>query len=268
MNDILAQVDKYMHEALESRLPQVSKAELEDNGAVFYMNGKNGTAFDWYVNEHFPCFFIFYNDEENLGAVQAILHCNGRLSVYVYGDKGHADPEETVHTVDASADQLICLAAFLTENADEKKIWDAHIRDLPDNDMSDDRSVGIFLENKKYYIPMIERRKLWDMTAIVSAKVRAEGWKIGYGVRGEPTREGDSGWFFGAGSETDDYVNDANNLELWKIGSVLMYDPALNELINVPYGTSIIRVDHDKFETDGPDKEMLIEKVQPEPDMS
>ena len=96
MNDILSQVDKYMHEALESRLPQVSKAELEDNGAVFYMNGKNGTAFDWYVNEHFPCFFIFYNDEENLGAVQAILHCNGRLSVYVYGDKGHADPEETV----------------------------------------------------------------------------------------------------------------------------------------------------------------------------
>jgi Uncharacterized protein conserved in bacteria len=109
-------------------------------------------------------------------------------------------------------------------------------------------------------MPMIERRKLWEMTAIISKKVRVDGWKISYGIRTEPTREGDSGWYFGVGNETEDYVNDAGNLELWKIGSVLMYDQALNELITAPYGTEIIRVDHDRFEIDSQDKEILIEK--------
>lgn len=262
MNKILVQVDEYMHTALESKLPKISLADLENSGAIFYMNGKNGTAFDWFVNEHFPCFFIFYGDKENLGAVKAILGSDGRLSVYVYGDNGHAEPEEISFTVEAEAEKLLDLAVLLTENADEKKIWNMDISKLSCNDKPDDNSVNKFLESKKYYTPMIERKKLWGMTAIVSKKVREEGWKIGYGVRGEPTREEDSGWYFCAGNESDDYVNDANNLELWKIGSVLMYDNALNELITAPYGTAIVRVDHDRFEIDAPEKEILIEKGQ------
>lgn len=260
MNKILEQVNKYMHEALKSRLPEISTADLEDNGAVFYMNGKNGTAFDWYVNEHFPNFFIFYSDRENLGAVKALLYSDGRLSIYVYGDKGHAEPVEIDSVIDADADQLLNLAVFLTENADEKKIWDADIRNLASDDMLDDQSVEMFLESKKYYMPMIERKKLWEMTAIVSKKVREEGWKISYGMREEPTREGDSGWYFCVGNESDDYLDNADNFELWKIGSVLMFDQTLNELITVPYGTAIIRVDHDKFEIDTPEKDILIEK--------
>ena len=136
------------------------------------------------------------------------------------------------------------------------------ISNLSCDDKPDDNSVNKFLESKKYYMPMIERKKLWEMTAIVSKKVREEGWKIGYGVREEPTREEDSGWYFCAGNESDDYVNDAHNFELWKVGSVLMYDNALNELITAPYGTAIIRVDHDRFEIDAPEKEILIEKGQ------
>lgn len=260
MNKILVQVDEYMHAALESKLPEINSAELEDNGAVFYMNGKNGTAFDWFVNEHFPCFFIFYSDKENLGAVQAILGSDGRLSVYVYGDKGHAEPEKLSFDVEADAEELLELAVLLTENADEKKIWDTDISKLSCDDKPDDSLVNKFLESEKYYLPMIERKKLWGMTAIVSRKVREEGWKIGYGVRGEPIREGDSGWYFGAGNETDDYINNTDNLELWKVGSVLMYDNALNEFINEPYGTAIVRVDHDRFETDAPEKEIFIEK--------
>ena len=39
--------------------------DLEKDGAIFYMNGKNGTAFDWYFNDHFPAFFIFYVYSDN-----------------------------------------------------------------------------------------------------------------------------------------------------------------------------------------------------------
>ena len=260
MNKILVQVDKYMHEALENKLPEVGVSELEDDGAVFYMNGKNGTVFDWYVNEHFPCFFIFYGDRENLGAVKATLYTDGNLSVYVYDDKGHAEPEELNYRIDADDNQLLNLAVLLTENADNKRIWDEDIRKLVCDGVPDDNSVNTFRGLKEFHQPMIERRKMYGMTAIISKKVREGGWKISYGMRDKPTKEGDSGWYFCVGDESDDYINDARNLELWSIGSVLMCDQALNEFITVPYGTAIVRVDHDKFEIDAPGKEMLIEK--------
>lgn len=72
----------------------------------------------------------------------------------------------------------------------------------------------------------------------------------------------DGGWYFCAGNEGDEYVNDPENLELWKVGSVLMYDNALNELIASPYGTAVVRVDHDRFETDESGKKMIVEKRQ------
>ena len=72
MNKIFERLSTYMLDSLKKALPDVKKTELENDGAVFYMNGKNGTEFDWYVNDHLPNFFIFYNDKENLGAVKAI----------------------------------------------------------------------------------------------------------------------------------------------------------------------------------------------------
>ena len=130
MNHIFTQIDHYMHEALQQELPEVKTTDLEKDGAVFYMNGKNGTAFDWYVNDHLPGFFIFYNDKENLGAVKATLYSDGNLSVYVYGERGHAKPEQLEVTIEAEAQELYRLAALLTKTADEKRIWDADIHDL------------------------------------------------------------------------------------------------------------------------------------------
>ena len=118
MNDILSQVEKFMHGALKEKLPQVNLSDLEDNGAVFYMNGKNGTAFDWYVNDHLPCFFMFYGDKENLGAVKAMLYNDCNMSVYVYGEKGHAQPVELNYDIDTDAKKLFDLAVLLTDKDD------------------------------------------------------------------------------------------------------------------------------------------------------
>ena len=73
MNKILYETQTIMLECMQAALPDIRPDNLENDGAVYFMNGKNGTAFDWYVNEHLPCFFIFYNDAENLGAVKAML---------------------------------------------------------------------------------------------------------------------------------------------------------------------------------------------------
>jgi hypothetical protein len=41
-----------------------------------------------------------------------------------------------------------------------------------------------------------------------------------------------------------------------------MYDQALAEFITMPYGTAVVRVDHDRFEIDEPGKEGLVEKKE------
>ena len=55
-----------------------SFSELEEDGKVYYMNGKNGTEYDWFVNEHLPSFMVFYNDRQNLCAVKATVYTDGR----------------------------------------------------------------------------------------------------------------------------------------------------------------------------------------------
>ena len=216
-----------MHEALKKGLPDIKPCELEKDEAVFYMNGKNGTAFDWYVNEHFPNFFIFYNDTENLGAVKATLYTDGGLTIYVYGEKGHAEPVTFEEQVEATAEELLDLAVMLTENADSKRIWDDDIRILETDGRPEPEAVDFFRSLEEAHEPMIERRNLLPKTVVVSKKVREGGWKIGYGVRDEPTNERDSGWFFCVGDETEEYSNDPGNLELWVVNSALIYDPAL-----------------------------------------
>ena len=260
MNHIFTQIEHYMHEALQQELPEVKTTDLEKDGAVFYMNGKNGTAFDWYVNAHLPCFFIFYNDKENLGAVKATLYSDGNLSVYVYGERGHAKPEQLEVTIEAETQELYRLAALLTKMADEKRIWDADIQDLDSDSEPDADVLKFFADLEEAHAPMKARAEMLGKTAILSKKIREEGWKIGYGIRMEPTNERDSGWAFSAGNETYEYINDPDNLELWVINSVLMYEPALTEFITEPEGTGVVRVSSDRFEIDAPGKKIVAEK--------
>ena len=258
MNKILIQLEKYMYDSLKLKVPNVSKGNLEKDGAIFYMNGKNGTEFEWFVNDHFPCFFIFYNDEENLGAVKAILYKNGDLLVYVYGENGHSEPERLDYKIEAEEKELLNLAVSFKKNADEKRVWDEDITMIENDTFPDEKALEEFVSHQKDYEPIRERILLLSKTAIVSKKVREGNWMIGYGMRSEPTRERDSGWYFCVGDEDEEYVNNPENLELWMVNSVLMRDPEVREFIEAPYGTAIIRVAPDKFEVDKMDKEIFI----------
>ena len=262
MNKIFEQVGRYMHDALQKALPGIKPSDLEKDGAIFYMNGKNGTAFDWYVNEHFPNFFIFYGDKENLGAVKASLYTDGGLTIYVYGDKGHAEPATFEEQVEATEDELLGLAVLLTKNADCNKVWDDDIGILKADGSPDKKDIEFFLSLEEAHKPMIERRDLLPKTVIVSKKVREGGWKISYGMRTEPTNERDSGWYFCVGDESEEYVNDPKNLEIWAVNSALMYEPLLNEFITYPYDTAIVRVSEDSFEPDEPGKQIFICKKE------
>lgn len=73
MHRVLKEIESIIHKNIAEVLPNLSFDELEDDGTVFLMNGKNGTEFEWYVNEKLPVFMAFYNDEANMGAAKALM---------------------------------------------------------------------------------------------------------------------------------------------------------------------------------------------------
>ena len=87
MNRILNEIKEIIKQNINEYLPDVKPCDLEESGTVYYMNGKNGTEFDWYVNEHLPSFMVFYNDEQNLGAVSLSIYTDGGILLYIYGEK-------------------------------------------------------------------------------------------------------------------------------------------------------------------------------------
>jgi len=72
----------------------------------------------------------------------------------------------------------------------------------------------------------------------VTSKVLYDGVKIGYLYRETPDNEEDSGWRILAGDETDDYMNDADNLHFVSLGAVLREDDRILALLKAPAGSS------------------------------
>ena len=62
--------------------------------------------------------------------------------------------------------------------------------------------------------------------------------------------EQDSGWQFFAGDESDEYINDVNNVELCIVGSIIGIDPILMNYIDSPVGASFVRISSSEFEAE------------------
>lgn len=74
------------------------------------------------------------------------------------------------------------------------------------------------------------------------------GKKVGWCYREQPT-EGrpDSGWRFFSGEESEDYVNDAQNTEVYDLNTICNYDPDILPLLTAPVGTAYMRGPDGKF---------------------
>ena len=181
MQRILTELEQKIQECLRTYLPEVKTSELEDNGTVYYMNGKNGTEFDWHVNDRLSDFMVFYDDEDKLGAVKASLYRDGGLLIYVYGDQGRSIRQEIKDLYfDVTEEEMLKLAVQLRNAADDKRVWDAAIREI-DTDTEPERDeVEKFVSNKKYYEETRRRKDLFGKSAYVSRKIFDEGRIVGY----------------------------------------------------------------------------------------
>ena len=260
MNRILDQIKKIIKDNISEYLPEVKSSELEEDGAVYYMNGKNGTEFDWYVNEHLPNFMVFYNDEKNLGAAKLSVYDDGGILLYIYGDKGNKVVKEIKTSIDVTEDEMFKLAVILKNEADDNRIWDANIDKInTDIEITDDKIVE-FQNTKQYMEPTINRNKILVKTAYVSKMIFEEGWKVGYMCRDEALNENDSGWSFMAGNESREYADDYKNIVILSVYEVCQLDPDIMDYIDNPVGSRFIRISSNEFEIDKNDKEIYVEK--------
>ncbi len=62
--------------------------------------------------------------------------------------------------------------------------------------------------------------------------------------REQPLNETDSGWRFFTGNETQDYVDNHNNLSFYDVNTIVNYDISILPYLTSPIGTELSRLEN------------------------
>ncbi|MBP7644210.1 MAG: DUF2185 domain-containing protein [Saprospiraceae bacterium] len=84
-------------------------------------------------------------------------------------------------------------------------------------------------------------------SCIASDKITIDGCQVGFMYREEPDFETDSGWRFFSGYETDEYINNPENLMIYDINTIANYDNAIIPYIEMEIGTELERQGDNSF---------------------
>jgi len=78
-------------------------------------------------------------------------------------------------------------------------------------------------------------------------KITIEGMKVGYMYREVPDKESDSGWRFFSGTESQDYVDNPENLKIYDVNTIANYDPDIIPYLDSDYGAEYERLQDSHF---------------------
>lgn len=96
----------------------------ELDGKIYYMNGNDGTSFDWNCNERVCEFMVFHENE--MGYIKLMVYNDNEIKIYVYADGGmHPTKELERHYYKNPLE----LANFLYRTFDMNGLWDEPIED-------------------------------------------------------------------------------------------------------------------------------------------
>ena len=73
--------------------------------------------------------------------------------------------------------------------------------------------------------------------ALAPKRLVEDKLKVRYMYREESDNAHDSGWRFFSGDETDEYVNDPENIGLYDVQTIAAIDPDVIPLLNSPTGS-------------------------------
>lgn len=111
---------------IRKKYPLITDEDLHSNGAVFYMNGNDGTDFDWNANDHTSEFYMYHENE--IGFIKLYVNKGDTYTAYIYPN-GEMSATETVRGNLDKGDSLY-LAALLYRKADREYIYDAIIDEI------------------------------------------------------------------------------------------------------------------------------------------
>ena len=115
----------------------------EFDGKIYYMNGNDGTDFDWKCNERICEFMVFHENE--MGYIKLMLYKDGEITVYVYADGGmHPTNELEKRYIGDTLE----FANFLYRTFDMNGLWDESIEEHI-NAKCDDTIAMALLENEE-----------------------------------------------------------------------------------------------------------------------
>lgn len=79
--------------------------------------------------------------------------------------------------------------------------------------------------------------------------ITVEGFPVRFMYREAPGNYIDSGWRFMSGFESDEYMDDPNNAEIYDVNTIANYDPAIIPLLDEPAGSVFERAEQsEQFE--------------------
>lgn len=71
--------------------------------------------------------------------------------------------------------------------------------------------------------------------------ITVEGKKVGFMYREEASHTEDSGWRFMSGLESQEYMDNPSNLEVYDINTIANYDPDIIPHLDAPVGSAFER---------------------------
>ena len=97
--------------------------ENELDGKIYYMNGNDGTDFDWHMNDMLCEFMMFHTNE--MGYIKMSIKSDDSVKVYIYPEGEMIPSAERKYVFpDGSAKEL---AIAMYELCDAENIWDVDI---------------------------------------------------------------------------------------------------------------------------------------------
>ena len=77
--------------------------------------------------------------------------------------------------------------------------------------------------------------------------ITVEGRCVGYMYRESPNFAEDSGWVFMSGDESQAYMDNPDNHEIYDVNTIANYDPDIIPLLQSPIGSAFQRDTHGKL---------------------
>ena len=83
---------------------------------------------------------------------------------------------------------------------------------------------------------------------IATDMITVDGYPVRWMFREEPTHPSSSGWVFTAGLESDEYMRDPSNLEIYDVNTIANYDPSIIPFLDASIGSAFEKpMDQDTF---------------------